>query len=69
MHRHLVFENHEGDRLLKYILDMLGEVSKLKKMVEEFEQRYSEAQKNTARLKEAEESFMRMSQLQETIKR
>ena len=39
-------------------------------MVEEFEKKYSEAQKeNTARLKEAEESFMRMSQLQETIGR
>lgn len=39
-------------------------------MVEEFGQKYSEAQKkNTRMLKEAEESFMRMSQLQETIGR
>ena len=39
-------------------------------MVAEFEQKYCEAQKeNTARLKEAEESFMRTSQLQETIER
>ncbi|KAG8391355.1 hypothetical protein BUALT_Bualt01G0179200 [Buddleja alternifolia] len=45
-------------------------ISELKKRVEEFENTYSEVEKEShARLKEAEEAQMRASQLQETVER
>ncbi|KAL6326958.1 hypothetical protein AAG906_012642 [Vitis piasezkii] len=65
-----VVDNTKMDLLKNQNEELEGEVSELKKMVAEFEQKYYEAQKeNTARLKEAEESVMRTSQLQETIER
>lgn len=49
---------------------MQDEISELKKRLTEFEQTYSEVQKESqARLREAEESQLRVLQLQETIGR
>lgn len=49
---------------------MQEEIRELKKRVVEFEQSYSEAEKESkTRLQEAEEAQMKVSQLQETIER
>lgn len=49
---------------------MQSEVEELKKKIEEFEERYSEVEKeNQARLKEAEEAQLKATQLQEAIER
>ena len=49
---------------------MQEEIAELNKRVAEFEQTYSEVQKESqARLREAEESQLRVLQLQETIGR
>lgn len=49
---------------------MQQEITELKKMIEDFEHTYSEVQKeNQARLREAEESQIKILQLQETIGR
>lgn len=49
---------------------MQGEVRELKKRVEDFEYMYNEVQKESkARLKEVEESQMKVAQLQDTLER
>lgn len=49
---------------------MQQEITELKKMIEDFEHTYSEVQKESqARLREAEESQIKILQLQETIGR
>ena len=49
---------------------MQGEIRELKKRFDEFEQKYSEVENESkARLKEAEDSQLKVSELQEAIER
>lgn len=52
------------------ILKIQSEVEELKNKIKEFEERYTEIEReNQARLKEAEEAQIKATQLQETIER
>ncbi|XP_059651763.1 myosin-12 [Cornus florida] len=65
-----VVDNTKLELLTNHNEELEGEISELKKRVEEFEQKYTEVQnESTARLKEVEESQQRALQLQETIER
>lgn len=49
---------------------MQGEITELKKRVDEFEHMYNEVQNESkARLKEVEESQLKVAQLQDTLER
>ncbi|KAF8403986.1 hypothetical protein HHK36_012096 [Tetracentron sinense] len=65
-----VVDNTKLELLTSRNEEMEDELSVLKKRIEEFENRYTEVQKESeARLKEAEESQFRALQFQETIER
>ncbi|KAK6162793.1 hypothetical protein DH2020_002634 [Rehmannia glutinosa] len=65
-----VVDNAKVEQLTNQNHELEEVITELKKRVEEFEQSYSEVEKEShARLKEAEEAQMRVSQLQETIER
>ncbi|PIN25170.1 Myosin class V heavy chain [Handroanthus impetiginosus] len=65
-----VIDNTKVEQLTNQNHELEVVIAELNKRVEEFEQNYSEVEKQShARLKEAEEAQIRVSQLQETIER
>ncbi|KAK9282815.1 hypothetical protein L1049_011037 [Liquidambar formosana] len=65
-----VVDNTKVELLRNHNEELEGEIRELKNRVGEFEEQYSEVQKESkARLEEAEEALLKITQLQETIER
>lgn len=65
-----VVDNTKVEQLTTHNQELKGEIRELKKRVDEFEHMYNEVQNETkARLKEVEESQLKVAQLQDTLER